>query len=444
MFNLFIKPSKIDEPLTTDLRLSVFLVCLAICALFLLTLFIDMELQKGNVALYSWLSVGNVDDARVLLSSIIGAVSTVLGLVFSVVLLVLTMAATQFGPRLLRRFIIIYNGQVTIGLFTGTFLFTLLTLVVVRFEHGHEFVPQITCLTAVILMVISFGALISFSQRIRTGIQTGNLVYQVHHDLLRAINDYVELRKIRATESSKFLSAEDLKALRNNCMIEGRAILAETAGYLQAINFNSLVKAATINEATISLTVHPGNFVIAGTVVAYVIPAEKSDCLRSIINQSLFIGANRTLEQDPEFAFAQIVEIGIRALSAAVNDTFTGIACIDWMSNMIMSLVELPATDESWHDSSGRARLIELSVKFPRLVQAGFDMMRESAANNPAILIRMLQNFARIAPFLKTEEQRAAITRQVKAVDESTTLNSITPTDLEDINNFYKRVMEAL
>lgn len=433
-----------DEPVTTDLRLAVLGICLMASVLFALTLFIDIQAQKGLIPLPSWLSIGNVEDARVMLSSILQAVSTVLGLVFSVVLLVLSMAASQFGPRLLRRFILDQNGQGTIGLFSATFLFSLFALVVARAENGHEFVPQLTTITAVALMIASFAALIAYSQSIRKEIQAGNLIARVTEDLSRAIANYIALRKTCAEENATNTPVENPAILRQRCADEGYPILASNAGYLQAIDYDSLIATATANDAVISLKIHSGNFIISGTVLAHIIPAEKGELLVQSINNALRIGPNRTITQDPEFAFAQIVEIGIRALSMAINDSFTGIACVDWLSNNILSLVNLPETGESWQDKTGHTRLIEIPVKYPRLVGAAFDMMRESGADNPSILIRMLQNFTRMGPHFKSNAQRDAIMRQVTAIRELADLQSFTSIDLNDIINWYNQACEAL
>ncbi|WP_045095922.1 DUF2254 domain-containing protein [Legionella fallonii] len=433
-----------DERVGTDLRLVVLGICLLISGLFAITIFIDIQAHKGAIFLPIWLSIGNIDDARVMLSSILSTVSTVLGLVFSVVLLVLSMAASQFGPRLLRRFILDHNGQGTIGLFSATFLFSLSTLVVVRVENGHEFIPQITTLTAIVLMIFSFAALIAFSQSIRKGIQAGNLIARVATDLSGSISSYIELRKARIADNTRFSADKGLSIVRQQCIDDGHPILALNAGYLQNINYDKLVDIMSSHDTCIAFKVHPGNFIIKGTVLAFLLSANKDGSLAKKINSTLSIGPNRTLTQDPEFAFAQIVEIGIRALSAAINDTFTGIACVDWLSNDILSLAELEETEEAWRDKMGNIRIIDVSVKFPRMVAAAFDMMRESGADNPAILIRMLQNFTRIGPQLKNNEQRAAIMRQVKAIHELALLQSFTQTDLKDILECYNNACESL
>lgn len=433
-----------DERKLSDLRFVVLGICLLACALFALTLTIDIQAQKGNIYLPSWISIGNVDDARIMLGAIIAAVSTVLGLVFSVVLLVLSMASTQFGPRLLRRFIIEQNGQGTIGLFSATFLYSLFTLVVVRSYHGQEFVPQLTTLTAVILLIIAFASLISFSQNIRKEIQTGNLIAHVDEDLSAVIDKYVALRKIRTQESANIEEEERADVLRARCQVEGYQILAADAGYLQNIDFSLLVSAATAAEVVIALKVRPGHFVINASTLAYVMPAHRGPLMVGLINDALRVGPNRTLTHDPEFAIAQIVEIGMRALGGAINDSFTGIACVDWLSNNISFLADLPDTGESWQDERGKTRLIEVSVKFPRLVSAAFDMIRQSGSSNPAILIRLLQNFTRIAPHLKNSNQRAALMRQVTAIHEAVALQRFTATDLQDLTECYESACAVL
>src|SRR5215472_8758028 len=118
--------------------------CLATVLLFLTTVTIDRSVARGTLALPSWLSMGGPDDARAILGALLGAVSTVLALIFSVALLVLSMAVSQFGPRILYRFVRDGITQVTIGLFLASFIHTLLTFVVTRHEGATRFVPQLT------------------------------------------------------------------------------------------------------------------------------------------------------------------------------------------------------------------------------------------------------------------------------------------------------------
>jgi uncharacterized membrane protein len=88
---------------------------LASVALFGLTLIPDVLNARGLIHIPDWFTMGGIDDARAILSAMLGSVSTVLALIFSVALLVLSMVATLFGPRLLYRFLQDWVTQATIG-----------------------------------------------------------------------------------------------------------------------------------------------------------------------------------------------------------------------------------------------------------------------------------------------------------------------------------------
>jgi hypothetical protein len=165
---------------------------------FLITVEVDWAAAQGQLTLPRWLSVGGPDDARAILGAMLGAVSTVLAIIFSVALLVLSMAVSQFGPRILYRFVQDAITQVTIGLFLSSFVYTLLTFVVTREEGTRQFVPQLTLCTCVVLVGVSFGFLVIFSHRIAMSIQTQNVVARIVGDLDDALVDWEGQRGERA------------------------------------------------------------------------------------------------------------------------------------------------------------------------------------------------------------------------------------------------------
>lgn len=433
---------RMEGAVASDLPVAVLKMCIITGFVYVICLIIDFEALYGRFTLPIWLTVGNIDDSRTLLSAIIGSVSTVLALVFSVVLLVLSMAATQYGPRLLRRFILVQNGEITIGLFCATFLYGVLTLVIVRSENGYEFIPQLCNIFVVLLMIASFISLIIYCQDVRKAIQTGNMIAAVDSDLTQAISQYIEMRTEGMLQGT-IAGSMNVEALRFRCLSEGYSIKAMNPGYLQYIDHTAIIEAVTAADAIVTITYRPGQFVFAHAVIAKVLPPEKGPGLESLIAQTVITGSNRTLTQDPEFAIAQIVEIGIRALSPAVNDTFTGVACIDWLCNDILSLVQLPYKD-AWLDKAGQIRLIELSLDFQGFVNAAFNMIRQGGSSNPAILIRLLQNFTRMGPYLTTDAERAVILHQVEATYEQSKLIHLATFDHDAITKRYQEALQAL
>ena len=164
--------------------------CLAAVLLLLVTVKVDLAAARGTLSLPSWISIGAAEDARAILGALLGAVSTVLALIFSVALLVLSMAVSQFGPRILYRFVRDGITQLTIGLFLAAFVYTLLTFVVTRQQGNHEFVPQLTLCCSVVLVMASFAFLVVFSHRIAMSIQTQNVVAHIVTDFDAAIGEW--------------------------------------------------------------------------------------------------------------------------------------------------------------------------------------------------------------------------------------------------------------
>src|SRR5262249_48192451 len=156
---------------------------LAAVGLFGLTLIPDVLDKYGVIHIPSWLTMGSIDDARAILSATMGAVATVLALIFSVALLVLSMVATLFGPRLLYRFLQDWVTQVTIGLFMGTFVYLCLVFLVTHQNAESVFIPQISLITSWMLVVASFGFLVYYSHRIAASVQNPDLVARIADDI---------------------------------------------------------------------------------------------------------------------------------------------------------------------------------------------------------------------------------------------------------------------
>ena len=133
---------------------------LASLALFGLTMIPDVLDARGFIHIPDWISMGSIDDARAILSAMLSCVSTVLALIFSVALLVLSMVATLFGPRLLYRFVQDWVTQATIGLFMGTFIYLCLVFLVTHSDSHSTLVPQVSLITSWFLVIASFGFLL--------------------------------------------------------------------------------------------------------------------------------------------------------------------------------------------------------------------------------------------------------------------------------------------
>ncbi|HTU73590.1 MAG TPA: DUF2254 domain-containing protein [Trebonia sp.] len=398
-----------DEALRTNMWLIPAIESVVAVALFAVTVSIDQAASHGNLQLPSWVISGSPDAARQILSSLAGSIITVVGVVFSVMIVALTLASQQFGPRMLRTFIRDRGSQVTLGTFVATFFYTMLTLISI----GSTFVPHLSVTVALGLTAIDLGVLIYFIHHIATAIQLPTVIASIAHELARAI----EAEAAPAARGTTLVHGPSAEVVQARMGLSGRVLVAPAGGYLRFVRNATLVRIAAEFDAVIRLHHRPGHFITKGHPMATVWPPEAADKIGRRLETVHITGPLRTLSQDIAFGIDQLVEIAIRALSPAVNDTFTALTCLDWLGDSLCKIA-VEWHPEPYHlDDLGTIRLITVPVSYERLVQRSFEKIRQASEGMPAVLIRQLDTLYKVmaaAPADRSEvllDQAAMIVR---------------------------------
>jgi uncharacterized membrane protein len=400
--------------------------------LFVVTTALDKAAFHGDFTLPSWVISGTADVARQILTAIAAAVITVVGVVFSIILVTLTLASTQFGPRMLRNFMRDRGTQLTLGTFVATFVYAVLVLVSI----GSTFVPHIGVTVTLALMVADLAVLIYFIHHTAVSIQLPQVIASIASDLTEAIE--VQGSGSRGNQLESGPSGAELLARAES---GGAVLLAPTSGYVQFIKHQSLVRLAEEADAVISLEHRPGHFVVRGHRFATVWPAETAAQVRQALGRAHIIGPYRTLTQDVSFGIDQLVEIAIRALSAAVNDTFTALTCIDWLGENLCKIVTGWHPARVYRDSHGFVRVIATEPAYDRLVQRAFEKIRESSVGMPAVMIRMLEALARIMEETTSDGQRRVLLEQAAMIDRASERSVPEAADRADVRRRYEAIL---
>ena len=424
------------EVLRTSLWFVPALEVVAAIVLFAGTLAVDRAAYNGVISLPSWVLSGAADAARQILTTIAAAIITVVGVVFSIILVTLTLASTQFGPRMLRNFIRDRGTQVTLGTFVATFVYSVLVLGSVGTGSHGDFVPHISVTTTIGLMVIDMAVLIYFIHHTAISIQLPQVIASIAADLAEAI------REQGSGSTGPHPKAGPTAAELTGQAGEGGAVLlAPVSGYVQFIRHQSLVRLATEADAVINLEHRPGHFIVGGHRFATVWPPEAAPLVRQAMSRAHIIGPQRTLTQDASFGFDQLVEIAIRALSPAVNDPFTAMTCIDWLGENLCKIVA------GWHparvhrDAQGYIRVITAEPAYDRLVQRSFEKIRQSSMGMPAIMIRALEALARIMAETTSDGQRRVLLEQAAMIDRASERSVPEAADRADIQRRYEVIL---
>lgn len=358
--------------------------------------------------LLSWCAT-TPQAARSTLSAIAAAMMTVAGTVFSITVVTLSLTSQQFGPRLLRTFMLDFPTQLTIGTFLSTGVYCLLILRVVEDQEGIR-VPHLSVTSAVGLSVLSMGLLIYFVHHVAILIQAPQIVVAVAQDLDDSIERLFPER-IGQEDQNERAGPAAVDEQRQRLGNDFRLVASRREGYIQAIDASGLMSFAEQSDVCIELLRRPGHYISKGEPLAHVWRGEAvsdEDCSFAL-NEVLIVGARRTPRQDVECAIEELVEVAVRSLSPGINDPFTAVNCVDHLGSTLGRLAERKIPSELRYDDSGTLRVIARVVTFPDALAAAFNQIRQYGSNSPAVLIRLLEVFESVMSRSLRDKDRSAV-----------------------------------
>lgn len=390
------------------------LVALLSVALAFLTLRLDRSLPSQSIATVSWIWTGGPEGAYSLLSALAASMITVAGTVFSISIVVLTLASSQFGPRLLRNFLRDTGNQLVLGTFIGTFAYCLLVLRTVRAVDESPFVPNISVTVAVGLALLSIGVLIYYIHHVSVSIQAPQIVAAVGRSLNANVR---QLFPRRLGEGDQDHARRAEPQIPPDLDRTAYPVAAAHTGYIASIDADGMLQLTTAHDLVLRLLHHPGDFIVPGTTLVRAWPREHvTEKLADAIEQLFVLSTQRTPLQDVEFLFNELVEVAVRALSPAINDPFTAMACTDWLGAALCHLAESELPSPYRYDEAGSLRVIATPVTFAQAVAIAFDQIREYGRSSTAVTIRLLDTLATIAEHVTTAADGGAVRRQARLI----------------------------
>jgi len=408
------------------------------------TIAIDKLFLYREGAQHWWLYGGGPDGARTVLSVIAGSMITVAGVVFSITIVVLSLASSQFGPRLIRNFMNVRANQMVLGTFVATFIYGVLVLRSVNAILDARFVPGLSVTIAVVMSLLSLGVLIYFIHNVSESIQAQNIIARVCRDLDKAVERIFPEKMGQEEDLSNGPIKRDY-AIPRACDRDVCQVKADHSGYLQAIDDDALMRIAIEKNLLIHLGYRPGNFITRGSVLVTVWPGERVDeGLSKKINAIFLLGPERTLEQDVEFAISQLVEVAVRALSPGINDPITANTCIDWLGVSLSQLANRKMPSSHRFDQESRLRVICKPFEFGGMVDAAFNMIRQNSQSVAAVSIHLLETIATVAAQTIRKEDRAVLSRHAAMVVHGGKERLSDDDDRKDLDLRYEAALEIL
>ncbi len=380
--------------------------------------------------------------ARPTLSVIGGAMITVTGVVFSITVVALSIASSQFGTRTLRNFTDDRVTQVAIGMFVGTSLYCFLVMRSVRELNGSAFVPHLSVAVGVLLAMISIGVLILFIHHVAMAIQAPQILDSLGYDLDGAID---RLFPEKIGEPPKRPDASDGECQAGELPEEFATVKADRQGYIQGVDGQGLIELAEAHDLVIELDKRPGDFVASDSRVARVWPADKlTDEIAGELNDAIIVGSRRTPRQDIGCSVDEMVEVAVRALSPGINDPFTAINCIDRLSASLGRLAGREVPSAYRCDGEGHLRLVARPATFVEVLDAALADIRRYGRTSTSVSVRLMGALRLILQYVKRHDYREAILRQADRIIEAFEMENHQPCDRQLMRHSYEALTEAI
>lgn len=371
-------------------------------ALALTVVRVDEFYRDDALRKQGWIYSGGPEGARAVLSTIAGSIITVAGTTFSITIAALSLASAQFGPRLLRNFMRDTGNQVVLGTFTSTYLYCLLVLRTVRGLDENTYVPHLSVTLGVGLAVMSLGVLIYFIHHIAESIQVGHVIEVASGEMHDAVARIFPEHMAPQGDEEPFIPSTE-------------QITSRRSGYIQALDEQVLLRLCEDRDIAIRLLKRPGDYVVAGMPLALSHVA-LDDRGEAQARAAFTLGRSRTPHQDAVFAFLQLAEIALRALSPGVNDPFTAIMCIDRITAAMAQLSDRSLPQPVRRDASGRARVIAFPYTYDDLVEAGYRHIRQAALDHWQVSRHLRTQIEYVAARTRHPRFRAALLSELEAL----------------------------
>ncbi|WP_191059070.1 DUF2254 domain-containing protein [Geminicoccus harenae] len=395
--------------------------------LYAATSWIDARIGDASGLLGGWLHSGSGDDARNLLSTLLSALITMATMVFSITIAALSIAAGQFGSRLIRTYMEDIRTKLAVGLFTMAIMYCFLALRSVGKDMPAAEVPHVLVSTGLGLGLVCVLFLLFFLHAVARSILVDEIIRRVAHELEENIEALAPLG-----EPSDEVPVEQVWPPG----VEHKAALLSSrrGGYVQAVEHDRLVEFASRHSMLIHLEFRPGNFMSEGDLLVRVHPADAlTPETAAAIQEAILIGSQRTPTQDLEFTMRHLVDIALRALSPGINDPNTALVVVDHLQGGLSRLMGKAIPPAIHRDETGEPRVIDRPNGYAGLLAASLHQIRQAAASQPAVIIGMLRAIGRIAEHVRLAEQREALLHHARLICAAGLRETAEPADRDDI-----------
>lgn len=406
-----------------------------------LLIYVDRTVDVRSIEYLNYILTESADSARSVLSTISGAMIGVAGTVFSITLVALTLASSQFGPRLLKNFMHERLNQVVLGTYVSTYAYCLIVLNVVKDNEAQVFIPSLSILLAILATIGNIILLIIFIHSISISIQADNVVSDISVTLMENI-ERIFSEELKEEDPSLDKNTKPLDHYLKD-FSHSKTLQSPKSGYLQYLHNISLFEAAKENEYLIVSHQRIGGYIVKDEPIISIHSKTKFTDESTInFENNYVLGSSRTTQQDAEHSIHQMVEIACRALSPGINDPFTAIACIDNLTSTLCYLTRVKFPSKYKFDENDKLRYVFEPLTFQGMLDAAFLQIRQFSKGSPAVVIRLMEAMIKIHDYTSHKFHKEAVKEHAEMILKVAEDSFEDSHDLEDMRERSQKILK--
>lgn len=399
---------------------------------FLIFSFVIMSIEYAPIIIklkqvISIMLVQGVDNARLILGTILGSIFSLMVFSFSMVMVVLTSASSTLSPRVLPGLITKKSHQVVLGVYLGTIIYSLIIIINIQSPEAEYQIPTLGIFFSMLFAILCLGMFVYFIHSISRSIQVDNVMNGIFKSTLAQIESSGSQDPIPdfPDTSSWF------------------AIYTNRSGYLKKLQKNSLTKICAKYDLTIDVTLQYGFFLVEGYPFIRVSKKVEDKIVEEIRNCFIFYIEEHVADHYL-FGFKQISEIAVKAMSPGINDPGTAIKAIDLLSILFIKKMRINEKNYILNDS-GKLLLFYKIPSLESLLYFNLTPIREYAKADANVMLQILESLKNLAFADKDmHAYQAVLSKYIESMIRSCERHIHNDLDKEQINNMIEYINRLL
>ncbi len=366
-------------------------------------------ISRDLIEMFPLLAIEDGDTVLTLLSACIGGLISLMVFSFSMVMLLLSQASSNFSPRLLPGLISNKSHQIILGIYLSTIIYNIFILFTIEPSEKKYTLPGLSILIGIALTIFCLGAFIFFIHQISQNIQINNILDSIYNKALDRLEKIIESEK-----------NADLNLISTFPGTENwHSYTTKKNGYFQNISIDNIARICEKKDIKIYITLPKGLFLLKNAVFIKSDKEIDEELIADIVSNISF-SRGELVKNNYALAFKQTTEIAVKAMSPGINDPGTAINAIDYLTELFA--LRMKILDTSIMEHNGKANLKLAIITFRELLYNVMASLRTYCKHDPIMVQKMfwMLDYLKVQPAVDESYTESIAQEQKLLLKEST------------------------